>query len=333
MSRAKELKIDSTNNLNLYELFSLFTFQNKSKYTELLLKIIKNTPSLSTYANEVRTRLKSEFDIKDSDLNNLSDFQLVLFYKILETTFNLKDLNSFKKFCEYNERKLIKQNDLTKYNNFDDVLNALHLAELKVESKNLEKQIKIVYENDDWILLRPLTFAASKKYGSNTKWCTTQQNNPDYYFKYVNKGVLIYCINKVTGYKVASFYSLDKSDPEFSFWNQKDNRIDSLETELTDELRKKILLESTNSSAKTNRFLLSDEERIKEESTLKREFGNSNMMGIALPEPQEHIEVDMDTSTGPQFSVSGFTDMGHLEYLRSSSTDVSFNNNTTNTLM
>jgi hypothetical protein len=137
------------------------------------------------------------------------------------------------------------------------------------QGKDLEKQVKVVLDTEEWLLLRPLTFQSSRKYGSNTKWCTTQENNPDYFMKYSNKGVLIYCINKKTGYKVASFYSLDKGDPEFSFWNQKDTRVDSLDTDLTDDLRLVIYNESKAKGAKTNRFLLSDEERRKEEKNLK----------------------------------------------------------------
>jgi hypothetical protein len=63
---------------------------------------------------------------------------------------------------------------------------------------------------------------------------------------------------------------LDKNDPEFSFWNQKDNRVDSLDTELTDELRKVIYNESKGKGAKTNRFILDDEERIKEDKVLSK---------------------------------------------------------------
>jgi hypothetical protein len=115
-------------------------------------------------------------------------------------------------------------------------MSSLSLAEMVLDAKLLEKQTKIVYEDDEWLLVRPLTYQSSKKYGANTKWCTTQSDNSEYFLKYSSKGVLIYCINKKTGYKVASFNSLDKNDPEFSFWNQKDSRIDSLQTELTDEL-------------------------------------------------------------------------------------------------
>ena len=105
-------------------------------------------------------------------------------------------------------------------------MNQLSLAELKFNAKQMESQIIKLMDTDEWLVLRPLTYLASKKYGSNTKWCTTSEGNPDYFIKYSSKGVLIYCLNKKTGYKVASFYSLDKNDPEFSFWNQKDDRID-----------------------------------------------------------------------------------------------------------
>jgi hypothetical protein len=100
--------------------------------------------------------------------------------------------------------------------------------------------------------------------------------------KYSKRGVLIYCINKKTGYKVASFYSLDKNEPEFSFWNQKDTRIDSLDSELTDELRLVIQKTSKDPKAKTNRFLLSDDQRNKEDKLLGlRDFKSLTQIDVA----------------------------------------------------
>jgi hypothetical protein len=162
---------------------------------------------------------------------------LLLIYKFTETYFNTEDLHNFKKFCDYNERSLVEQNDLSTYKSFEDIITQVNIAEIKVEMKELENEVVRVHEDDEWLLVRPMTFLASKKYGANTKWCTTSESNPEYFLKYSERGVLIYCMNKKTGYKVASFYSLKSSDPEFSFWNQKDSRIDSLQTELTDELR------------------------------------------------------------------------------------------------
>jgi hypothetical protein len=188
----------------------------------------------------------------------------MLIWKFIDGFFESKDLQNFRKFCELNERGLVTQNDLSKYSTMEEVMASLSIAEMALDAKLLEKQTKIVYEDDEWLLVRPLTYQSSKKYGANTKWCTTQSDNSEYFLKYSSKGVLIYCINKKTGYKVASFNSLDKNDPEFSFWNQKDSRIDSLQTELTDELRIIIKNESTI-RAYTNRYLLSDDERTKED--------------------------------------------------------------------
>jgi hypothetical protein len=295
MSRAKELKNSSDNNLNLYDYFSLFIPNKKSKYTELLLKIMKKTPDLSRYVNDIKDRLQNEFKISKSDLDQVNDLHLLLFYRMVDGMFNINDLVSFQRFCEYNERNLIEQNDLSRYNNFEDVLNQLSLAEINVETKNLEKQVKVVYQDDEWLLIRPLTYAASKKYGSNTKWCTTQTNNPEYFLKYANKGVLIYCINKKTGYKVAAFCSLDKNDSEFSFWNQKDSRVDSIETELTPDLLTVILKESKTPYSKTNRFLLSDEEREKEDlmlNNIKRE--DYELRAVEAESPELPMDMDME---------------------------------------
>jgi hypothetical protein len=281
MSRTKDLKTLPENNINLFKVLSTLVPEQKTKYTETLLRIIKKTPDIEKYSAEVKERLQHDLGIDKSVFDGLEKMELLLFYRMIDM-FNMSDLKSFIKFCDLNERGLIKQNDLSKYNSFDEVMNSLSLAELVSDHKDLEKQIKIVHEDDTWLLLRPLTYHSSKKYGSNTKWCTTTENNPDYFLRYSKRGVLIYCINKETGYKVASFYSLDKNDPEFSFWDQKDSRVDSLDTELTDELRKIIYNESKSKGAKTNRFLLSDEERNKEEKLLRH-------FSIGLKEPIEPV--------------------------------------------
>ena len=270
MSKIKELKTNPDNSLNLVTVLEMFSPEGKSKYTDLLLKLMKSTPNIKEHIKEIKETLTTEFTfISVEKLNQFSEIQLMLLYKFVDGFFNVQDLINFKKFCDYNERNLIEQNDLSRYKNFEDIINSVSVADMKVETKDMENQIIKVYENDEWLLVRPLTYLASKKYGSNTKWCTTQSNNSEYFIKYSSKGVLIYCINKKTGYKVASFYSLDKNDQEFSFWNQKDSRVDSLQTELTDELRKIIGETSMAKNAKTNRYLLDDDQRTKEDILLK----------------------------------------------------------------
>jgi hypothetical protein len=287
MSRIKELKTDGNNILNFIEVLELFVPNKKSKYTETLLRLMNRTKNIEQHVEETKEYLISTFDfINKEDLDKFNPIQILLTYRFLDGFFNSDDLRNFRRFCEYNERGLVAQNDLSSYKSFDDLMSQLNLAEMKVDAKQLEGEIVKVYEDDEWLLLRPLTYSASKKYGSNTKWCTTQESNSEYFIKYSSKGVLIYCINKKTGYKVASFCSLDKNDPEFSFWNQKDTRIDSLQSELTEELLKTIREICLDPNAKTNRFLLSDEQRIKEEKLL----GTRAFKSGALYEPSEPVQ-------------------------------------------
>ena len=270
MSKIRDLKVNPENNINIVNIIEMFSPDAKSKYTDLLLRLMKNTPNLKEHTSEIKEVINTEFDfIPKVKLEEYSDLQLMIIWKFIDGFFESKDLQNFRKFCELNERGLVSQNDLSKYSTLEEVMSSLSLAEMALDAKLLEKQTKIVYEDDEWLLIRPLTYESSKKYGANTKWCTTTEGNPEYFLKYSSKGVLIYCINKKTGYKVASFNSLDKNDPEFSFWNQKDSRIDSLQTELTDELRIIIKNESTI-KAYTNRYLLSDDERTKEDKNYNK---------------------------------------------------------------
>lgn len=293
MSKIRDLKTNPEISLNLIEVLELFSPDKKSKYTETLFRLMKSSKRLDSHVKEIRHYFTQTYDfIKNEELDKFSNFQILLIYRFIDSFFETEDLKNFRKFCEYNERGLIIQNDLTKYKSFVEIINQLSLAELKVDGKDLENEVIKVYEDDEWLLIRPLTYLSSKKYGSNTKWCTTTESNPEYFMKYTKKGVLIYCINKKTGYKVASFYSLDKNDPEFSFWNQKDSRIDSLDSELTDDLRKIILETSKDPKAKTNRFLLSDEQRIKEDKLLNSNLYKSSSLRVVEEELREPIPVE-----------------------------------------
>lgn len=232
MSRIKDLQTDPDNVINMVEVLKIFAPEGKSKYVETLLRIMKKTKNLNTYTQEVKESWAREFGIKSETLNSFSDVQLLFMYRFIDNMFNHSDLKSFIKFCEYNERGLIENNDLSRYTNFDEIMTATGLAEIRVLEKDLEKQIIKLYNDDEWVVVKPLTYIASRKYGSSTKWCTTQENNPEYFLRYAGKGILIYALNKKTGLKVAAFKSLNSADPELSFWNQIDTRIDSMESTL-----------------------------------------------------------------------------------------------------
>ena len=289
MSKARDLRTAPENNINMYELLSLFSYEKKSKYTELLLRLMKKSKNFKEHITEIKESLTATYDfINREDLDEIPDLTIIYFYQFINNLFNQNDLISFYKFGEYNERGLIKQNDISRYNSFEELHNAKSIADMAAQEKELEKQIKVVHSDDTWLVLRPLTYEASKKYGSNTKWCTTQENNSEYYTKYTKKGVLIYVINKENGYKVAAFKSLDKHEPEFSWWNQKDSRIDSLEAEITNEVREIIFKECTI-DAKSNE-VISNQTIKKEKPTNKK---TTNRISHAIERARAEQEVDV----------------------------------------
>lgn len=287
MSKIKELKNDTGNIFNLIDALELFSVDKKSKYTDLLLRLMKNTNNINDHVKEMKEDISNRFDfITANELDKFNSIQTIILHRFLDSFFNTDDLKSFRRFTELNERGIIAQNDLSKYKSFDELMNQLSLADMKIESKGLENEIIKLIDDEEWLVLRPLTYLSSRKYGSNTKWCTTSEGNPEYFIKYSTRGVLIYCINKMTGYKVASFYSLDKNDPEFSFWNQKDSRIDSLDAEIPDSIRLLIQEVSKDKAAKTNRFLMSDETRIKEDRLLSTNTYRSSSLSDLIAEPE-----------------------------------------------
>jgi hypothetical protein len=291
MSRIKDLRTNEDYNLNIVSILEMFSPEGKSKYTETLLRMMKNTPNLKDHSKEIKLVLIDKFPfIEKSKLDLMSDIQMMLLYKFIDGFFNMEDLQKYRKFCEYNERNLIEENDLTKYKSFEQLISAMSVAEMKSEEKELETQVIKIHEDAEWLLIRPLTFKSSCKYGANTKWCTTTEHNQEYYNKYAKRGVLVYCINKKTGYKVAAFYSLDKNEPEFSYWNQKDTRIDSTDSNLPLELIGFIRDYVKDPKVKSNTAMLSGDQK-KKELVTGRKAAISERVASAVRRAQLEIEV------------------------------------------
>jgi hypothetical protein len=127
---------------------------------------------------------------------------------------------------------------------------------MKELTKELEGQVIKEYEDNKWLVVRPLTFQASSKYGASTRWCTTYQKEKQYFEKYWQYGILVYFINKQTGYKFAGYKSLKDGD-ELSFWNAEDQRIDYLYVDADEYLFP--IVRRILSSDKTNKELCSTE--------------------------------------------------------------------------
>lgn len=204
------------------------------KYLQLLCKLFK-LPELGS-DNEINERLNNlQLKVSDNHMVNNTKIRLTEYFRE-------SDIHTFNKFKEYNERGLVNQKDITKYSNFSDLSAAISLAEIKEYQKINEKKTIREFEDDKWLIVKPLSFESSIKYGSNTRWCTTYKHEKEYFFKYCQNGMLLYVINKETGVKFAMFHDLTTKKPETSFWDCEDVRQDLIDLDIDDyiisELRK-----------------------------------------------------------------------------------------------
>lgn len=281
MSRIKEIKKNPETNMSLIDLLGLFCSEDKkSKYVETLYKSVKNKVLTQFDKDDWFKGLSKKYNISKGELIKIPFFQLIIFTQFLENFSLDEDIKQFQKFIEFNERGIVSNNDLSTYNSFDQINSAVSSAELKDIEKGLENQIIKIHESNEWLVLRPLTFHASKKYGSSTKWCTTTANQPRYFMDYAGNGVLIYVINKKNGLKVA----VHNNSKELTFWNQIDTRIDSMQSGLPNDILK-IIKDEIDNNPKSNLSFLSKEDRIKQELLSGKNFSS----GVQQEQPTRRI--------------------------------------------
>lgn len=278
MSRIDELKKQNPSfGVNLIDVIN--NLVDKPKYAEMLVNLIKyKYDKQSTSLKDVAHELINEYNIPESKLVGMSYFELQNYLRVIGDYIGHQNFTTVTKFIEMNERKLIENSDLTSYKTFQELELQMSLADLKLVDKEMEKQIEKLFENDEWLVLKPLSYLASKKYGASTKWCTASDREPDYYYRYVKRGILIYVINKKTGNKVAGFKNLDSSyERETSFWDIVDQRVDSLDTGLPNHIMD-IFKEQFHNVKITNWNSLTDEERNRQLLWLENEYYGQKKM-------------------------------------------------------
>jgi hypothetical protein len=259
MSRLTEIKKQYPElNITIIDLFNKIDGTKSYKYLPLLCKIFGQRFSPKIYSKD--ERLIVESDIKSVlmtygiSTDGISFNETYAIRDILEL-FNISDIQTFIQFKDLMEKGVIENKDITSYKDIEELGGAITLSMIKENEKELEGQAIKVFEDEKWLAVRPLTFQASSKYGSGTKWCTTYKREKNYFEKYWRTGILVYFINKKTGYKFGGFKELDKGG-ELSFWNSADSRVDYLELETDDYLfpivRKIFKSEDTNKNLCSN---------------------------------------------------------------------------------
>ena len=243
MSRIETLKKQFPHlTISLFDILIEIDGTKTHKYSQLLCKLFNQY--LESESNQYKSDSISE--ITDV-LNHLSvpldkDFNTNYVKRRLVDHIRHSDIELFQTFKSYMERGLIKETDITKYSNFTQISSAVSLAELKEFEKSSELKVHKEFEDEKWLLVRPLSFESSAKYGAGTKWCTTFKREKEYFFKYCQNGILLYIINKDSGEKFAMFYDYTTGKPETSFWDVEDRRNDitdlDIDVYLYEEIKK-----------------------------------------------------------------------------------------------
>jgi hypothetical protein len=117
---------------------------------------------------------------------------------------------------------------ITDINQYDDLTDLE--TELKKHENKIRRQVQaieganVVYEDDKYTIVNPLTYNASCYYGAGTKWCTSSEQTQSHFNAYNADGKLFYIIDKTLPtsnpfYKVAL---LQKYDGDQLFYDAPD---------------------------------------------------------------------------------------------------------------
>jgi hypothetical protein len=248
--------------INLVRLISKLDPSKTNKLTPFMVKVFKKR--MVDFEKEITQEegiYGLRYEYVNSKMSDASGFEKLILTWVIDQ-FRAENIEILREFNEVLDKGLVDQNDISKYENFEEITNQLSVARTKDLLKKSRKEISVVYEDDEIMMLKPLSFEASLKYGAGTKWCTAMKNEPEYFYRYSKNGILIYLINKETGRKFGC-HSERYNDNRVQIFNEIDQVIDSFHMGLPYE-KLTILMDLMDSEKYgVNSELFSEEEKSK----------------------------------------------------------------------
>jgi hypothetical protein len=203
-----------------------------------------------------------------------------------------------KKFVAIGPNLQIK--DINQYKTFAELNDAINQYENRIrrEVQTIEGA-DLVYEDERFTVVAPLTTKASCYYGAGTKWCTASSADNTHFNNYMNEGKLFYFIDKTKPtsdrfYKVAL---LKKFEGDESYFDAPDIKFTNGWILDTDELEKikKVINDYMNSKYADKIELYKDKERIRAERArieYERKVAITNSYLEATQERRQNNEWD-----------------------------------------
>jgi hypothetical protein len=163
----------------------------------------------------------ADFVLKNLHPNSSTD-------EVEESIELVKDFDRFKQSLE------IK--DINQYD-FNGLKNAIE--QHKSSSKSYNKSIDIsgskkIFEDKNILIVRPLTYEASCKYGAGTRWCTTMSNEPSYFKSHTSDDQALYYIILKNFNRDNKFYkiAIHKTPNNETWYDSTDERMSDREKEV-----------------------------------------------------------------------------------------------------
>lgn len=208
--------------------------------------------------------------------------------------------------------------DLNQYKNVGELFNAL--TEYKNRQRREVKRVEggnVVYEDDRFFVVNPLTHESSCYYGRGTKWCTAAES--DTHFKRYNEdGKLFYILDKTLPtndpfYKVAL---LKKFDGDKTYYDAKDESVKSGWIFNTDKLN--TILDSVDNYLNTEYAaqikIFSDKESAKKEKERLERLRIQRILSDRRDEAQER-RLEGEWELGPDCPDEGLKAHALLDWL------------------
>jgi len=214
--------------VSLLDLLRLVDPSKTGKFIPLLLNELKGIPPYE-YGDYTANL--------DLPIEHLPGVNRVILNYLIELIGGDSVVESLHKFNDLLEKKLITKNDIQEYSSLKEVVDVVYNKELELDNFSTKPHTYLV-KDEDYLILKPLNVISSRKYGASTKWCTSS-NNPETFYSYSKKGILLYVISRTTNHKWAVYYELDNK--ELSWWDEKDDKIDGLLVDLPENVKKDIL--------------------------------------------------------------------------------------------
>jgi hypothetical protein len=260
-------------NLNLANMLERFDTSKTKKYSQFLVKML-NKRIESWQKDHDENALFRKQETNQPPLERVvpnSSFENMLSRMIFcDSIFTWNSMERFVEFTELMEKGVIDEKDISKYDSWDMLETQLFEAKNRELFKKSKKEIHKIFEDDNYMIFKPLTYASSCSYGYQTKWCTAMINDPGYFYNH-SRGILIYLIDKKENKKFAFYRSFpqpyemmdDHEQYVFKTYNQEDKQIDTIQTGLPMNILQIILMECDLKSPTTipNYRLFSEEEK------------------------------------------------------------------------